>query len=55
MAQNRDRLLCCKCGNEPSDSATFVGYRDHPQELLASQDGLCSTEFVGVTYGSTVL
>jgi hypothetical protein len=34
----------CEHGNEPSDSIKYGEFLDYLKVLLASQEGLCSTE-----------
>ena len=34
----------CECGNEPSGSIKLLGISGQAENLLASQEGLCSLE-----------
>jgi hypothetical protein len=37
---------CCECGNEPSGSVKCGKFLELAEDLLASQEGLCSVKLV---------
>jgi len=54
LAQDRDRRRALGSGNELSSSINKRGNSWLAEDLLASQEGLCSMEWVG-TDGSSII